>query len=172
MPGVLTTTTRSILFCRIGSRRHAPDAGAASGPDRRPHERTSPPAAAALAPACCRLVTLLCSASSLKIQVQAAREGETTLRFIAGVFSGVSWTRWLLLMVPYSAFFLVIDSLVIWRVINWFNTRVRYLEILPIRASAYIISILDERIGKGAIGYYLHRLDGVPGWQVDRRCSS
>ena len=42
----------------------------------------------------------------------------------------------------------------------------RYLDILPIRASAYIISILDERIGKGAIGYYLHRRDGVPGWQV------
>jgi hypothetical protein len=51
-------------------------------------------------------------------------------------------------------------------VINWFNTRVRYFDILPIRASAYIISILDERIGKGAIGYYLHRRDGVPGWQV------
>ena len=54
----------------------------------------------------------------------------------------------------------------IWRVINWFNTRVRYLDILPIRASAYILSILNEQIGKGAIGYYLNRRDGVPGWQV------
>ena len=113
------------------------------------------------------LLTLLCFGYLyFKIHGQAARAGETPLRFIAGVFSGVSWTRWLVLMIPYSAFFLVIDSLVIWRVINWFNTRVRYLDILPIRASAYIISILDERIGKGAIGYYLHRHDGVPGWQV------
>ncbi len=113
------------------------------------------------------LLTLLCFGYLyFKIQAQAARVGETPLRFIAGVFAGVSWTRWLALMVPYSAFFLVIDSLVIWRVINWFNTRIRYLDILPIRASAYIISILDERIGKGAIGYYLHRHDGVPGWQV------
>ena len=113
------------------------------------------------------LLTLLCFGYLYwKIQGQAARAGETPLHFIAGVFAGVSWTRWLALMIPYSAFFLVIDSLVIWRVINWFNTRVRYLDILPIRASAYIISILDERIGKGAIGYYLHRHDGVPGWQV------
>jgi hypothetical protein len=113
------------------------------------------------------LLTLLCFAYLYwKIQGQAAREGLTPFAFIAGVFSGVSWTRWLALMVPYSAFFLVIDSLVVWRVINWFNTRVRYLDILPIRASAYIISILDERIGKGAMAYYLHRRDGVPGWQV------
>jgi hypothetical protein len=113
------------------------------------------------------LLTLLCFGYLyFKIQGQAARAGETPLRFVAEIFAGVSWTRWLLLMIPYSAFFLAIDSLVIWRVINWFNTRVRYLDILPIRASAYIISILDERIGKGAIGYYLHRHDGVPGWQV------
>ena len=113
------------------------------------------------------LLTLVCFGFLyFKIQGQALRAGETPLRFIAGVFQGVSWTRWLALMVPYSAFFLVIDSLVLWRVINWFNTRVRYFDILPIRSSAYIISILDERIGKGAIGYYLHRRDGVPGWQV------
>jgi hypothetical protein len=113
------------------------------------------------------LLTLLCfTFLYFKIQGQAARSGDTTLHFIAGVFRGVSWTHWLALMVPYSAFFLLIDSLVLWRVINWFNTRVRYRDILPIRASAYIISILDERIGKGAIGYYLHRRDGVPGWQV------
>ena len=113
------------------------------------------------------LITLLCfGVLYWKIHGQAARAGETTLGFLASVFAGVSWTRWLALMIPYSAFFLVIDSLVIWRVINWFNTRLGYLDILPIRASAYIISILDERIGKGAIAYYLHRRDGVPGWQV------
>jgi hypothetical protein len=113
------------------------------------------------------LVTLLCfSVLYWKIQGQAVREGHTVLGYLASVFAGVSWTRWLLLMIPYSAFFLMIDSLVIWRVINWFNTRLGYLEILPIRASAYIISILDERIGKGAIAWYLHRRDGVPGWQV------
>ena len=113
------------------------------------------------------LLTLVCFAYLYwRIQGQAARAGETTPEFIAGVFRGVSWTQWLGLMIPYSAFFLMVDSLVLWRVICWFNTRVRYLDILPIRASAYIISILDERVGKGAIGYYLHRRDGVPGWQV------
>jgi hypothetical protein len=113
------------------------------------------------------LITLLCFGYLyFRIQGQAAREGATVAGYLAEVFTGVSWTRWLLLMVPYSAFFLVIDSLVVWRVINWFNTRVPYRDILPIRASAYIISILNEQIGKGAIGYYLNQRDGVPGWQV------
>ena len=113
------------------------------------------------------LITLLCfGVLYWKIHGQALREGETPLSYLENVFRGVGWTRWLALMIPYSAFFLVIDSLCIWRVINWFNTRVRYFGILPIRASAYIITILDERIGKGAIAYYLHRHNGVPGWQV------
>jgi hypothetical protein len=37
---------------------------------------------------------------------------------------------------------------------------------MPIRASAYIISIFNEQIGKGAMAFYLHRRDGVPGWEV------
>jgi hypothetical protein len=113
------------------------------------------------------LLTLLCfSWLYFKIQGQAAREGQTTFAFIAGIFRGVSWRHWLALMIPYSAFFLLVDAFVICRVINWFNTRLRFLDMLPIRASAYIISILDERVGKGAMAWYLHRRDGVPGWQV------
>ena len=37
---------------------------------------------------------------------------------------------------------------------------------LPIRGSAYIISIFNEQIGKGAMAYYLHRRHRVPGWEV------
>jgi hypothetical protein len=69
-------------------------------------------------------------------------------------------------MIPYSAFFFLVDSTVVWRIVNWFNARVRYADILPIRASAYIISILNEQIGKGVMAVYLNRRDGVPGWQV------
>jgi hypothetical protein len=102
----------------------------------------------------------------LQIDRQAARHGERAVPFLVGVFGRVSWTRWLALMVPYSAFFFLIDSLVVWRVVNWFNTRISYADVLPIRASAYILSILNEQVGKGAMAVYLNRRDGVPGWQV------
>jgi hypothetical protein len=69
-------------------------------------------------------------------------------------------------MIPYSLLYLFVDTAVLWRVVNWFNTRVSYRELLPLRASAYIISILNEQVGKGAIGWFLNRSHGVPGWQV------
>ena len=50
--------------------------------------------------------------------------------------------------------------------INWFNAKIRYAEILPIRASAYILSLVNEQVSKGAIAVYLNRRDGVPGWEV------
>ena len=67
------------------------------------------------------------------------------------------WTRWLALMLPYSLLFLAVDTLVMWRVVNWFNARCRIASLLPIRASAYILSILNEQVGKGAIALYLNR---------------
>ena len=113
------------------------------------------------------LITVACfTYLYLQIDRQASRQGQTALELLASVFGSVSWTSWLALMVPYSAFFFLIDSLVVWRIVNWFNTRVAYTDILPIRASAYIISILNEQIGKGVMAVYLNRRDGVPGWQV------
>ncbi len=69
-------------------------------------------------------------------------------------------------MIPYCFFYLIFDSLVVWSVINWFNVKIRYADILPIRASAYILSLVNEQVSKGAIAVYLNRRDGVPGWEV------
>jgi hypothetical protein len=113
------------------------------------------------------LITAACFAFLYtRIEAAAARQGASALPYLAGVFAQVDWWRWLALMVPYSIFYLLIDSLVLWRVINWFNAPVRFRDILPVRASAYILSIVNEQVGKGAMAYYLHRRDGVPGWQV------
>ncbi len=101
-----------------------------------------------------------------RISGPAAAQGMSVVGYLASVFAEVNWLHWLALMVPYSIAFFLIDSLVVWRVINWFNTKVGYGEILPVRASAYIISILNEQVGKGAMALYLNRRDGVPAWQV------
>ena len=96
----------------------------------------------------------------------AARDGLGLVEYLGGVFGRVSWTQWLAVMIPYSAFFFLIDSLIVWRVVSWFNTPVTYSGILPIRGSSYILSILNEQVGKGAMGIYLNRRYGVPGWEV------
>ncbi len=96
----------------------------------------------------------------------AAAEGRRLVPYLADVFRTVGWSRWLLLMVPYCTFFLAVDSLVVWRVIGWFNARIAYTDVLPIRASAYILSIVNEQVSKGAIALYLSRRHGIPGWEV------
>ena len=96
----------------------------------------------------------------------AAREGLSLAAYMAQVFENVRWGAWAALMVAYSGLYFCIDTLVVSRAINWFVTPIRYRDILPVRASAYIISVFNEQIGKGAMAYYLNRRHRVPGWEV------
>src|SRR5262249_23112644 len=41
-----------------------------------------------------------------------------------------------------------------------------YRDVLPIRASTYILSIVNEQVSKGAIALYLGRRHGIPAWEV------
>jgi hypothetical protein len=115
------------------------------------------------------LITLACFAylySKLAGAPAVREEGLSVFAYLARVFATVDWVKWLALMIPYSFLFFLIDTLVVWRVVNWFNTRVRYVDMLPIRGSSYILSIVNEQVGKGAMGLYLNRRYGVPGWEV------
>src|ERR1700730_4235256 len=118
-----------------------------------------------------RLLPLLITAACFaylynRLNHAAAAEGSPLLPYLVRSFANVNWYYWLALMIPYCFFYLIFDSLVIWRVINWFNVKIPYADILPIRASAYILSLINEQVSKGAIALYLNRRDGVPGWEV------
>ena len=103
----------------------------------------------------------------LRLNGAAAREGLTLVDYMTRVFSHVAWVPWLVLMLAYSCFYFLVDTRVTTSALNWFlDKHIRYRDILPIRASAYIISIFSEQIGKGAMAYYLNRRHGVPGWEV------
>jgi hypothetical protein len=116
-----------------------------------------------------RLVPWVISAACfayLYLRIDAAAGERGAFAYLSEVFEAVDWWRWLALMVPYSFLYLLIDTAVLWRVVGWFNARIAYGALLPIRASTYIISIVNEQVGKGTIAVYLNRRHGVPGWQV------
>ncbi|MFM1896414.1 MAG: hypothetical protein RLZZ385_1488 [Pseudomonadota bacterium] len=96
----------------------------------------------------------------------AVREGMSLVAYMSQVFANVQWVPWLLLMMTYSCVYFAIDTLVITRALNWFIADVKYRDIMPIRGSAYIISVFNEQIGKGAMAYYLNKRDKVPGWET------
>jgi hypothetical protein len=113
------------------------------------------------------LITAACFAFLYyRLNGAAAREGLPLVAYMTRVFGRVAWLPWLLLMVVYSCFYFIIDTLVLTRTLNWFIKPIRYRDILPVRASAYIISLFSEQIGKGAMAYYLNRRHDVPGWEV------
>ena len=113
------------------------------------------------------LITILCFAFLYgRMNGAAAREGLSVGTYLGQVFTSVDWIAWLGLMIPYSLVFVLIDTTVLWRAISWWNARIGFASLLPIRASAYILSILNEQVGKGAIALYLNRREGVSGWEL------
>jgi len=131
-------------------------ARAAGAPKGKPWQRLLP-----------LLITLACFTYLYRsLNHAAAGQGTGLLSYLAKSFADVNWLYWLALMVPYCVLYVIFDSLVVWSVINWFNAKIHYADILPIRASAYILSLVNEQVSKGAIAVYLNRRNGVPGWEV------
>lgn len=113
------------------------------------------------------LVTIACFAYLYhRLSGAAAREGLSLAEYMADVFANVRWLPWLLIMMAYSTSFFLIDTLLVTRALNWFVADIRYRDIMPVRASAYIISIFNEQVGKGAMAFYLNRRHGAPGWEA------
>ena len=102
-----------------------------------------------------------------RIEAAAARQGATAFEYLIDFFAGADWVLWLAVMMPYSVFFFLVDSHATWRVIRWFNASgLRFGHMLPIRASAYILSLVNEQVGKGAMTLYLLKRHNTPGWET------
>ena len=102
-----------------------------------------------------------------RLVAAAARDSLSVGDYLIRFFGEANWLAWLALMIPYSVFFFLVDSHVTWRVVKWFNApALKLTDILPIRASAYILSLVNEQVGKGAMTLYLLKRHQVPGWEA------
>ena len=102
-----------------------------------------------------------------RISAAAARDGLTAVDYLVAFFVGADWVTWLAVMIPYSMFFFLVDAHVTWRVVRWFNAPdLRFASVLPIRASAYVLSLVSEQVGKGAMSLYLLKRHRVAGWEA------
>jgi hypothetical protein len=85
--------------------------------------------------------------------VAAALAQAPVLRFV-GVF------------LPFSIFYWTIDSFCLTWVLNRFNAPLRFRDVMPIRASMYLLSMINTNLGQGGVAWYVHRRAGVPLLQV------
>jgi hypothetical protein len=63
---------------------------------------------------------------------------------------------------PYSGFYWIIDSACLTWVIRRFNAPLRFRDILPIRASMYLLSLINTNLGQGGVAWYVHRKAAAP----------
>ena len=83
------------------------------------------------------------------------------VRKVGAALTDVPIFRFLGLFLPYSLFYFVIDSFCLTWVVNKFNAPMRYRDILPIRASMYLLALINTNLGQGGVAYYLYRKAGI-----------
>ena len=74
----------------------------------------------------------------------------------------IHFLPYLALMVPYSVLYCTLDAFVLWRVLLWFHGSIPYRRVLPVRAAAYILALLNPGLGQGGVAWSLHRREGIP----------
>jgi hypothetical protein len=73
---------------------------------------------------------------------------------------------YLAIMMPYSVVYLLIDTFCLTRVLNWFNTTIAFRDVLPIRATTYLLTLVNSPLGQGGVALYLNRREGIPFLEV------
>jgi hypothetical protein len=83
------------------------------------------------------------------------------IRKVEQALSQVPILDFLAVFMPYSLFYCAIDSACLTWVVRRFNARMNYRDILPIRASMYVLALINTSLAQGGVAYYLHRKAGV-----------
>ncbi|HXW83737.1 MAG TPA: hypothetical protein VEJ86_04995 [Candidatus Binataceae bacterium] len=76
---------------------------------------------------------------------------------VGGALRQVPIIEFLGVFLPYSLFYLVIDSYCLTWVVRRFNAPMRWRDIVPIRGSMYVLAMINTSLAQGGVAYYLHR---------------
>jgi hypothetical protein len=74
--------------------------------------------------------------------------------------------KFLCVFLPFSAAYWVIDSYCLTWVIRRFNAQLRLRDIMPVRASMYLLALINTNLGQGGVAWYLHRKASIPFLEV------
>jgi hypothetical protein len=81
---------------------------------------------------------------------------------VAGALAQAPALKFFGVFLPYAAIYWMIDSACLTWVIRRFNQPLQFRAILPIRASMYLLSLINTNLGQGGVAWYLHRKVRVP----------
>jgi len=84
----------------------------------------------------------------------------------AAALARAHYRYFLLLMIPNSIVYFAWDTLVLMVVMGWFHGRLRYRELLPVRAVAYVLALLNSELAEGAMAVYLGQQARAPLFEI------
>lgn len=80
--------------------------------------------------------------------------------------SGARLLPFLGLMGGFSLCFFAMDTYVLATMLRWFHGPIRWRELLPVRATTYLVSIVNTQLAQGALAFYVHRRFATPLGQI------
>ena len=85
---------------------------------------------------------------------------------LSAALSSADYQTFLALMIPNTIVYFCWDTLVLGIALSWFHSRVAYRDLLPVRASSYVVAFFNTNLGRGALAAYLSKRLGVPLLQI------
>jgi hypothetical protein len=82
-------------------------------------------------------------------------------RFVDAL-AGARLVPFVTVMTSFSLFYFLMDTLILCRMVRWFHGPLAYRDLLPARATTYLVSIVNTQLAQGALALYIHRRFGTP----------
>ena len=81
---------------------------------------------------------------------------------LAAALRGADYVVFFAAMIPNTIVYFFWDTLILKIVVGWFHGSVPYRELLPVRATSYVVAFFNTNAGRGALAAYLGRRLDVP----------
>jgi hypothetical protein len=85
---------------------------------------------------------------------------------VGAALENVPIVKFFCVFLPFSLVYWVIDSFCLTWVVRRFNAPLRFRDIMPIRASMYLLALINTNLGQGGVAWYLHRQASIPFLEV------
>jgi hypothetical protein len=82
-------------------------------------------------------------------------------RFVDAI-AGARLVPFVSVMASFSLFYFLMDTLILCRMVRWFHGPLAYRDLLPARATTYLVSIVNTQLAQGALALYIHRRFATP----------
>lgn len=98
----------------------------------------------------------------LTILILGAIFWRVPLRNVYAALDTARLLPFLALTAGFNVVWCLMDTFVLTRMVTWFHGAVRFKDLLPVRATSYLLSIVNMQLAQGAVAVYIHRRFRTP----------